>query len=559
MKLKMAGNTNVGCVRKNNEDNFCVSADLQAGQFANASCPWGAEQVVNLGDKGVLLVVADGMGGTNAGEVASERAVTKAAQFFAPERITPEVTSSTGSILAFMEQAIVACDKEVKGWGDTHPESKGMGTTMVMGWILDGKLYVAWCGDSRAYVYRPGENKIYQVSKDHSYVQLLVDKAMLTREETFDHPQGNIITRSLSHGQPAARPESLPEPYTLCDGDIVLLCSDGLCGMLHDEEMADVISNSSDDAEQIVANLIDAARQAGGSDNITAVLCKVENGGKGTDDTSKAYFAVTEAALDGPGMDAEPKPTPLFRDESVAPQNPVVTPPPFTPADVPAPAPKRSDKKTLISVIVTLAVLIVCAGGWFSFNKMHKADKGGKNIAMVDEEKVDDTDKNKKTKDDNETDTDPVTEMEVDLVNNSAIKGQAAAVAAVASASSEVSKERQETLNDTLTSLINEIQFPIEINNGSEFNYIQKCEFLLKTDEGKKSLLKITFTSTLSDANQIDTGKCDAIVDSLTNSNSNSNFSKLISKYKENTNRVEIKYAIAEKIKQVENPGQQQD
>lgn len=379
MKLKMAGNTNLGCVRKNNEDNFCVSADLQAGQFANASCPWGAEQVVDLGPKGVLLVVADGMGGTNAGEVASERAVVKAAEFFAPDRITPDITSSTAKILNFMEQSIVACDKEVKEWGNSHPESKGMGTTMVMGWILDGKLYVAWCGDSRAYVFRPSENKIYQVSKDHSYVQLLVDKEMLTREETFDHPQGNIITRSLSHGQPDARPESLPEPYVLCDGDIVLLCSDGLSGMLHDEEMADVISKSPDDMEQIVTNLINSARQAGGSDNITVVLCKVENGGKGTAAASASFFAKTEAALNGPGGNgAKSKPMPLFHDEPARPAGPPQGPITMlnfgaVPTPAPAPAPRKSSAvKKLIPVIAVLAVLIVCGAGWLTYDKLLK-------------------------------------------------------------------------------------------------------------------------------------------------------------------------------------------
>lgn len=385
MKLKMAGNTNLGCVRKNNEDNFCASADLQAGKFANASSPWGAEQVVDLGPKGVLLVVADGMGGTNAGEVASERAVVKVAEFFAPDRITDEITSRKDKILNFMEQSIVACDREVKGWGDSHPESKGMGTTMVIGWILDGKLYVAWCGDSRAYVYRPSENKIYQVSKDHSYVQLLVDKEMLTREETFDHPQGNIITRSLSHGQPAARPESLPDPYELCDGDIVLLCSDGLSGMLHDEEMADIISNSSDDLEEVVNNLINGARRAGGSDNITVVLCKVESGGKGTDEKCRHFFAKTEAALNGPGVPgAKPKTTPLFPDDPVdgPPQGPITTlncggapAPALSSAPATKPVRKNSKMKFILPAIIALAVLALAGGSWFAYNQFvkHKA------------------------------------------------------------------------------------------------------------------------------------------------------------------------------------------
>lgn len=356
MKIKMAGNTNVGCVRKNNEDNFCVSADLQSGLFATAVHPWGAEQAVDLGPKGVLLVVADGMGGTNAGEVASERAVACVCQFFAPERITADVTASTSSIRRFMEQAIEACDREVKEWGDSHPESRGMGTTIVIGWIIDGKLYVAWCGDSRAYVCHG--NKVYQVTKDHSFVQLLVDQGMITREQAFDHPRGNIIIRSLSHGQPAAIPECLSVPYILCDGDIVLLCSDGLSGMLHDEEIGSVICSGDADAEQIVDRLIEGACKAGGKDNVTVVLCKVESGGTGSDKSSGDFFAATEAALNGPGIEAAPQPARLFPEEPAPPQS--VSQPP---------APRTADKKIIISVIVTLAVLFACVAGWFVYKQ----------------------------------------------------------------------------------------------------------------------------------------------------------------------------------------------
>lgn len=468
MKLKMAGNTNLGCVRKNNEDNFCVSANLQAGQFANASCPWGAEQVVDLGPKGVLLVVADGMGGTNAGEVASERAVTKVAEFFSPDNITADITSHTDKILNFMEQAIVACDKEVKDWGNSHPESKGMGTTMVMGWILDGKLYVAWCGDSRAYVYRPGENKIYQVSKDHSYVQLLVDKEMLTREETFDHPQGNIITRSLSHGQPAAKPESLPEPYTLCDGDIVLLCSDGLSGMLHDPEMADIISNSADDMETIVNNLINSARTAGGHDNITVVLCKVENGGTGTAAACAAFFAKTEAALNGPGVNGgQPKPTPLFPEEPVGPQGPVTA---FVPSVAAAldqkPAPKkRSNKKLLATIVGVLAVVLVCGTAWLGYNKFIKpAPKADATEAPAD----------KPVQSDTEIDD----EVNSEDVGDSDINTQAVGVAAGERLSSDEEKEsvaKEPTLEEVIDGILKDGAVAFE-NEGVECYNITKID-----------------------------------------------------------------------------------
>lgn len=284
MKFRLAAKTDMGVVRTNNEDNFQVAADLTSDKMQ-----WINNEVYSLGEKGTLLVVADGMGGMNAGEVASELAIETVREYFSPEKLTDEVLKNRYSIEKYMNEVIVAADARIKREAKERPETKGMGTTIVIGWILDGKLYVSWCGDSRAYVYNPVAG-LHQISKDHSYVQGLVDKGAISKEDAFDYPDSNIITRSLSDGTAKAKPESLLKPYDLCDQDIVLLCTDGLNGMLRDCEIEDVIRNNEVDMDCLADELIKAACEAAGSDNITICLCQIlEGGGICTPDTFESF------------------------------------------------------------------------------------------------------------------------------------------------------------------------------------------------------------------------------------------------------------------------------
>lgn len=274
----------MGVVRTNNEDNFQVAVDL-----ASDKMQWINNEVYSLGEKGTLLVVADGMGGMNAGEVASELAIETVREYFSAERLTDEILKNRYSIEKYMNEVIVAADARIKQEAKLRPETRGMGTTIVIGWILDGKLYVSWCGDSRAYVYNPVAG-LHQISKDHSYVQGLVDKGAISKEDAFDYPDSNIITRSLSDGMTKAKPESLLKPYELCNQDIVLLCTDGLNGMLRDSEIEDVIRNNEIDMDCLADELIKAACEAAGSDNITICLCQIlEGGGVCTPNTFESF------------------------------------------------------------------------------------------------------------------------------------------------------------------------------------------------------------------------------------------------------------------------------
>ena len=266
--FKITAVTDVGLVRTNNEDNFVAISNLDL-----ADSTWKSDEVCELGEKGALLVVADGMGGMNAGEVASEIAISTVKELFTTG-ITEKTLSSSHSIISFMNEAIVTADKRIKSEGKHNPESRGMGTTIVIAWLYKGLLYVSWCGDSRAYIYNEALGLV-QITKDHSYVQELVDQGVISPEDAFDFPESNVITRCLSHSSLKAEPENLRVPYRVSQGDIILLCTDGLSGMIRDNEISSIIAANTTSMADCANALIEAAKAAAGADNITVDLCQV--------------------------------------------------------------------------------------------------------------------------------------------------------------------------------------------------------------------------------------------------------------------------------------------
>ncbi len=257
--------------RPNNEDNYQVDENL-------ADDRWGftADKEISLGEKGALLVVCDGMGGMNAGEVASAIAVATIKEWFDKEKLTAKILESPASIQRFLVDAIQAADEAIKADGKANPEHEGMGSTIVMAWLLGKKVYVGWCGDSRAYRYNP-KTGLQRLSHDHSYVQELVDAGKLTEELAFDHPNNNIITRSLGDPRGKAQPDT--KEYDLCNEDIIMLCSDGLCGCLRDNEIEEVIRQHQTSMQECRDALWEADEIAGWHDNVTIALAQIISGG----------------------------------------------------------------------------------------------------------------------------------------------------------------------------------------------------------------------------------------------------------------------------------------
>lgn len=272
VNVKLAAGTNVGMVRQNNEDNFVVNADLQKDS-------WMIPQIsdsIALGEYGTLLVVADGMGGTNAGEVASAIAIETIQQKFSQEELE-NFLSSKGALpdeafREFMADAVKAADLNIINRSKTDSSTQGMGTTVVILWVIGEKAYVSWCGDSRCYVFN-AKSGISRLSKDHSYVQELVDAGKLDPENAFDHPYSNIITRCLGDKGNRANPDF--RAYSYRNGDTFLLCSDGLCGLCTDDEIMQVMMEHKDSLSDCKKALINATLAAGGYDNVTTALCLV--------------------------------------------------------------------------------------------------------------------------------------------------------------------------------------------------------------------------------------------------------------------------------------------
>lgn len=266
--FRLFAGTDVG-LRDNNEDNFTVCPDLALGEWI---VPANQQEEIHLGSRGSLMVVADGMGGMNAGEVASDIAIRTVQTMFSPTKMPAYVTKSPDSIKAYIRKTIIEADLQVKKHCKKDPTTEGMGSTIVMAWLFGGSVYVGWMGDSRAYSFIP-EKGISRLSKDHSYVQELVDAKMITEEEAMLHPQSNVIMRSLGDVTQKAKPDVICHPVS--KDEIILLCSDGLCGVCTDESIAEIISQTSDDLRNCKEVLTNAALEADGSDNITIALMQI--------------------------------------------------------------------------------------------------------------------------------------------------------------------------------------------------------------------------------------------------------------------------------------------
>lgn len=267
--------------RPNNEDNFQLTDNLSGYQWSFIT---GKE--VDLDEKGALMVVCDGMGGMNAGEVASGLAVKTIKELFYYDNLTPPEMESTHTIKQYVEQAIIAADNKIRDEGRQNGQFEGMGSTVVLAWFVDKEVFIGWCGNSRAYRFNPSSG-LERLSHDHSYVQDLVDSGKLSEELAFDHPDNNIITRSLGDSHQQARPEV--KCFSLCNNDVILLCSDGLSGVLRDEEISAIMAGNYDKINRLRNALWIESEKAGWTDNVTIALCRITSGA-GAADPSEAEF-----------------------------------------------------------------------------------------------------------------------------------------------------------------------------------------------------------------------------------------------------------------------------
>ncbi len=238
--MKIVARTDKGVVRDNNQDSYSVC---------------------ELSNGAVLAVVCDGMGGAAEGALASSEAV-KVINEFISERYIDDMRDL--SIKSLLLSAIENANKHIYNLSKTNEEYEGMGTTSVVTLVANSFLYIAHAGDSRAYKVSNGE--LIQLTRDHSVVQNMIEKGEITAEEAVDHPSKHIITRALGVDD-VIKVDFCQE--TFYDGDILILCSDGLTNFSSPE---DILKLTSDGCYYKYADrLVNLANQNGGGDNVTVV------------------------------------------------------------------------------------------------------------------------------------------------------------------------------------------------------------------------------------------------------------------------------------------------
>ena len=238
--------TDVGKVRTIDEDSI-LAADLSFGVNSENS-------------KFLLLAVADGMGGHAKGEEASKIALNAIAR-----AVIPELFNDT-PFTELLEKGIQNANQDILDYTAKYPESSGMGTTSVCAVVKGNEVHLANVGDSRAYVI--SDDEIRGVTKDHSYVQALVDEGKITQAEAREHPKKNIITKAVGISPSVEVDKSI---LTLGSDESLLLCCDGVIAHLTDEDIHKII-NDSPDPQSACQKIVDTANERGGSDNISLII-----------------------------------------------------------------------------------------------------------------------------------------------------------------------------------------------------------------------------------------------------------------------------------------------
>jgi protein phosphatase len=270
--LIIYGISNTGAVRSQNQDSYII-ADLEGGtilsHFSARRLPRAHQQTIQhqLGKKGCLLVVADGMGGAAAGDLASQLGVELLAQEIINTQTKYE--RSIANVPNLLKICIERVNLRIWEESRTNIEYRGMGTTLTAVIILDDTLFIAQIGDSRAYLLRRQEFE--QITKDQSAIQMLIDLGRLTKEQAATAPNRNIILQALGADPLVQVALSRLKP---CNGDILLLCSDGLSNKIQDLEMHQILQETSSLGEAC-QTMVTLANQRGGEDNITLVTAQL--------------------------------------------------------------------------------------------------------------------------------------------------------------------------------------------------------------------------------------------------------------------------------------------
>jgi serine/threonine protein phosphatase PrpC len=263
--------TDPGRVRPSNEDHFVVVELARTMSIHQTSVPQAKVQYSS--HRGHLFIVADGVGGHQAGEVASALGVVTVEGFLLNtlKRFFHLQVPEEQNVMKEFQHALMEADARIFEEAYKHPELLGMGTTLTMAFAVDWKLLVAHAGDSRCYLLSKGE--LYQLTQDHTMVAEMVRLGVLSPAEATRHPDRHVITNVLGGHEPGVRVEM--HKLNLEPADVVLLCSDGLSEMVPDARIAAILEEEQE-PQRACERLVAEANERGGKDNITAIVARFE-------------------------------------------------------------------------------------------------------------------------------------------------------------------------------------------------------------------------------------------------------------------------------------------
>jgi protein phosphatase len=336
--VELVGRTDVGLVREHNEDNFLLM------RLDDGSRDAAALRRHTIGPRGTLLIVCDGMGGAAAGEVASNLAVESVGETMSSEEVVPpppeqEPDDPKTALARKLRTAATRANDRIFKEARENLARSGMGTTMTAAVLWEGHAVIAQVGDSRAYVFRQGA--FTQVTRDQSLVNQLLETGQITPEQAKFFEHSNVILQALGVQEEV---EVQLSQVDLCRGDRVLLCSDGLVGVVSDEEIGAVLG-AVETPEEATRILIEMANAAGGPDNITVVVGFVDGQALGV----PAPERLVEYALWR--IDPEPPPEP-------APPATFAPPPPSVARSLPEPIAPPTPPQISTFQLLSMAIVV---------------------------------------------------------------------------------------------------------------------------------------------------------------------------------------------------------
>ena len=337
--LRAALRSDVGLVRSENQDFGTYTTSDEERESAPG---------------GKLLIVADGMGGHRGGATASRLAAeTVKAQYLGSD--TPDIPTA-------LRQSLSRANARIYSEAQSNPDLRGMGTTTSVLAVRGGLGWLAHVGDSRIYMVRDGEIK--QLTDDHSLVATMVREGLLTSQEAETHPRRNVLQRSMGVAEDVEI--DVRGPIELREGDTFILCSDGLHGVVKEDEIKDVAAGLP--LEQAADEFLKRALDRGAPDNVTVIVARVEEGDGDEEDEITDRFEDTQPLqpIDPGALDETLKDTQPLRaitDDDEVPSEPEPDPGPAPAPAAPAPQPRRPVLRWMLAILVLAA-----AGAWFYWN-----------------------------------------------------------------------------------------------------------------------------------------------------------------------------------------------